>query len=141
MGSPITHKNSLGTNFLGGRFGYFIFFCSGERKGGGRGEREGGGFGFVLKMPGGGGLTEGGGDGEGSGSVSGELGGGGLNIFFRGRNVHQVFRLHAHLFHQKIKLKTLISLNKEARPFFLSDNSIWSHPSFSSLSDYSIWRS
>ena len=33
------------------------------------------------------------------------------------------------------------SLNKEVRPFFLSDNRIWSNPSFSSLSDYSIWRS
>ena len=38
-------------------------------------------------------------------------------------------------------LKTLTSLNKEVRPFFLSDNSIWSYPSVSSLSDYSIWRS
>ena len=38
-------------------------------------------------------------------------------------------------------LKTLTSLNKEVRPFFLSDNSIWSFPSVSSLSDYSIRRS
>ena len=38
-------------------------------------------------------------------------------------------------------LETLTSLNKEVRPFFLSDNSIWSFPSVSSLSDYSIWRS
>ena len=38
-------------------------------------------------------------------------------------------------------LKTLTSLNKEVRPFLLGDNSIWSFPSFSSLSDYSIWRS
>ena len=38
-------------------------------------------------------------------------------------------------------LKTLTSLNKEVRPFLLSDNSIWSLPSVSSLSDYSIWRS
>ena len=37
-------------------------------------------------------------------------------------------------------LKTLTSLNKEVRPFFLGDNSIWSFPSVSSLSDYSIWR-
>ena len=29
-------------------------------------------------------------------------------------------------------------LNKEVRPFFLSDNSIWSFPSIFSLSDYSI---
>ena len=35
----------------------------------------------------------------------------------------------------------LTSLNKEVRPFFLSDNSIWSFPSVSSLSDYSIWSS
>ena len=32
-------------------------------------------------------------------------------------------------------------LNKEVRPFFLGDNSIWSFPSVSSLSDYSIWKS
>ena len=38
-------------------------------------------------------------------------------------------------------LKTLTSLNKGVRPFFLSDNSIWSFPSVSSPSDYSIWRS
>ena len=38
-------------------------------------------------------------------------------------------------------LRTLTSLNKESRPFFLSDNSIWWFPSVSSLSDYSIWRS
>ena len=28
-----------------------------------------------------------------------------------------------------VPLKTLTSLNKEVRPFFLSDNSIWSLPS------------
>ena len=33
------------------------------------------------------------------------------------------------------------ALNKEVRPFFLVDNSIWSFRSVSSLSDYSIWRS
>ena len=38
-------------------------------------------------------------------------------------------------------LKTLTSLNKEVRPFFLCDNSIWSFPSVSFLSVYSIWRS
>ena len=37
-------------------------------------------------------------------------------------------------------LKTLTSLNKEVRTFFLGDNSTWSIPSLSSLSDYSIWR-
>ena len=35
-------------------------------------------------------------------------------------------------------LTTLTSLNKEVRPLFLSDNSIWSFPSFCSLSDYSV---
>ena len=38
-------------------------------------------------------------------------------------------------------LKTLTSLNKEVRVFILGDNSIWSFPSVSSLSDHSIWRS
>ena len=38
-------------------------------------------------------------------------------------------------------LKTLTSLNKEIRPFFLGDNSIWNFSSVSSLSDYSIWSS
>ena len=44
----------------------------------------------------------------------------------------------------RLSLKVLENpnlLNKEVRPFFLSDNSIWSLPSVSSLSDYSIWRS
>ena len=36
-----------------------------------------------------------------------------------------------------LTLKALSSLNNEVRPFFLSDNSIWSLPSASSLSDYS----
>ena len=40
-----------------------------------------------------------------------------------------------------IALKTLTSLKKESRPFFLGDDSIWSLPSVSSLSDCSIWRS
>ena len=38
-------------------------------------------------------------------------------------------------------LKTLISLNKESRPFFIGDNSIWSFHSISYLSNHSIWRS
>ena len=38
-------------------------------------------------------------------------------------------------------LRALTSLNKEAKPFFLGGNSIWSFPSASSLSDYSIWGS
>ena len=39
----------------------------------------------------------------------------------------------------RISLKTLASLNKEVWPFFLSDNSIWSVPSVSSLSDYTAF--
>ena len=51
-------------------------------------------------------------------------------------------KLNCHGFpKQRFPLKTLTSLNKEVRPFFLSDNSIWSFPSVSSLGDYSIWRS
>ena len=42
---------------------------------------------------------------------------------------------------QRMSMKALTSLNKEVRPFFLSDDSIWGLPSVSSLSDYSIWRS
>ena len=38
-------------------------------------------------------------------------------------------------------LTTPTSLNKAFRPFCLGDNSIWSFPSVSSLSDYSVWRS
>ena len=38
-------------------------------------------------------------------------------------------------------LKTLTSLDKEVRPFLLSDNSIWTIPFVSSRGDYSIWRS
>ena len=49
---------------------------------------------------------------------------------------------HPHTFSRFVlTLRTLTSLNKEARPFFLSDTSIWSLPSVSSLSDYSIRRS
>ena len=40
----------------------------------------------------------------------------------------------------KSTLKTLTSLIKESRPFFLSDNRIWSFPSLSSLSDSRISR-
>ena len=105
----------------------FYFFCLGE----GRGSpgRQGGGGGS-LKIPGGAGVfQEGAGRGEGAGRASaGNLGGGGLNFFFHGRNAHQV-----------IALKTPTSLNKEVRPFFLCDNSIWSFPSVSFLSDYSIF--
>ena len=54
--------------------------------------REGGDRFFFTESPSGGGLRHR--RGEGAGRVSaanrGILGGGGLNIFFRGRNVHQV---------------------------------------------------
>ena len=92
MGNP---WNSKANSKLGGRFGYFLFF----RLGGGEGEsgatgREGGRF--CIENPRRGGFSqEGVGGGEGAGRVSagnlGELGGGGgLNIFFRGRNARQL---------------------------------------------------
>ena len=46
---------------------------------------------------------------------------------------------------KRVVPKTLRALTSliitEVRPFFLRDNGIWSFPSVSSLSDYSIWRS
>ena len=69
----------------------FNFFCSGEGKGV-RGPRKGvGGVGFLLKMPGGGGVSQqrGGGGAEGPGGCLRGIWGGGVNIFFRGRNAHQ----------------------------------------------------
>ena len=66
---------------------FFIFFCSGEGKGeSGATGREEGRF-FLLKISGGGGVSQEGVEGrEVSGRESagnlGELGGGGLNIFF-----------------------------------------------------------
>ena len=42
---------------------------------------------------------------------------------------------------KRSSLKTLDSLNKESRPFYLGDNSIWSFPSVSlPLAHYSISR-
>ena len=70
---------------------FLFFFCLlGEGEGGVRGE-GGWGVDFLLKVPGGGGVSRRE-RGRGAGRVSGrigEFGGGGLNIFFRGRNVHQ----------------------------------------------------
>ena len=65
-----------------------FFFCSGRGKG--KSEASGGG-GLFLKIPGGGGVLQEGPRGrEGVCGEFGNLGGGGgLNIFFRGRNVHQ----------------------------------------------------
>ena len=79
--------------FFGGRLSsYFLFFsCSGR----GKGESEAagrGGVDFLLKIPEGGG-SPGGGGAEGPGGCLRQIGdflGGGLNIFFRGWNVHQV---------------------------------------------------
>ena len=60
----------------------FYFSLLGEGEGGVRGAREGGGN-FLLKMPGGGsGFQEGPRGRQGACSESGNLGGGGLNIFF-----------------------------------------------------------
>ena len=78
---------------LGGRFGYFLFFSA---RGGGRGSPRppgGGVVDFFLKIPGGGGSRGGGAEGPG-GCLRriGDLGGGGLNIFFRGRNVPKIER-------------------------------------------------
>ena len=74
---------------------FFIFFLLGEGEGGVWGARRGGGGGLVFYWKSqGGGFEEG--EGPGArlrriGDFSGVVGGGGgLNIFFRGRNVHQV---------------------------------------------------
>ena len=65
----------------------FYFFLLGDGEGGVRGRREAGGVGFfLLKIPEGGGVSRRGGD-EGPGECRqriGDLGGGGLNIFFSG---------------------------------------------------------
>ena len=72
--------------------GIFYFFLLGEGEGGVRGDGRGGGIGFLLQIPGGGGVS-GGRGGRGAGRVSaanwGIWGGGGPKYFFRGRNVHQ----------------------------------------------------
>ena len=64
----------------------FSFFLLEEGEGESRGDREGRGVGFLLKIPG---VYRGGGRGAGRMSA-GNWGGGGLNIFFRGRNGRQV---------------------------------------------------
>ena len=65
----------------------FYFFCSGERKGVGATGRVG----SLLKIPGGEGVSQEGGPGRGGREgVCREFAGGGLNIFFRGRNARQV---------------------------------------------------
>ena len=83
-------QKRLETEKLDERFEYFLFFCSG----GGKGHSEapgGGGVGFSLKIPGGGEVSQKRGGGvRGREGVCEEFrGGGGLNIFFRGRNARQ----------------------------------------------------
>ena len=69
----------------------FYFFLLGGGEGGVWVDREGGGrFFFLLKIPGRGGGSPGQGGGQGGREgVCRIFGGGGLNIFFRGRNAHQ----------------------------------------------------
>ena len=78
-------KLSESKEFLGGRFGYFLFFLLGEGEGGVRGARRGvGGIGSLLKIPGGGGVFQ---EQEGPGGCLRRIGdfwGGGANIFFFG---------------------------------------------------------
>ena len=70
----------------------FYFFLFGEGEGGVRGRRGGEGGRFLLKIPGGGVSRRGA---EWPGGCLRQLGifggGGGLNIFFRGRIVHQAW--------------------------------------------------
>ena len=70
---------------------FFNFFLLGEGEGGSPRRQEG--IGFLLKIPGGGGCFRGGGEGPGGCArrIVESFWGGGLNIFFRGRNVHQVW--------------------------------------------------
>ena len=78
QGAPAS-RNSV-VCFIGGRFGYFLFFCSGRKGGAGRwGGR------FLIANPRGGGSPEGGGA-EGPAGCLWRIGewGGGLNIFFFG---------------------------------------------------------
>ena len=66
------------TNNLGGRFGYFLFFCSGEGKREFEAPGKGGvGFFFFFEIPeGGGGWFSGGGGLRDREGVCGQLGGG-----------------------------------------------------------------
>ena len=81
---------------------YFFLFLLGGKGGGVRAGGRGGGV--SIKIEGGGGeVLQGGGVGE--GRAPGEClwgGGGGLNIFFRGRNAHQVNR-YGKLFENRLK--------------------------------------
>ena len=68
---------------------FFFFFPLGDGEGGVRGERRGGGLVFYWKSQEGGGFQEGEGPRGCLRRIGEFLGGGGLNIFFRGQKVHQ----------------------------------------------------
>ena len=99
ISDPHLPPPKLERQWLGGRFGYILFFLLGGGAKGVRGAGRGGGEGFLWKIPGVGGAVFRAGGGGGWEGVCGEFwGGGGLNIFFRGRNSHQggetIFALH-----------------------------------------------
>ena len=78
-----------------GVFDIFDFFSARGRGEGSPRRQEGGGIGFVLKITGGGGVSRTGAEGlGGSGGIGEFFLGGGLNILFRGRNVHSLSVLH-----------------------------------------------
>ena len=82
-------KRSASGRFLGGRFGYFLFFLLRGGEGGVRGDREGGGVGFLLKIPGGGVSQRGWEGARGPGGCLQGIwrnwgGGGGAKYFFSG---------------------------------------------------------
>ena len=66
----------------------FYFFLLGEGEGGVRGARKGGGR-FFIENPTRGGLSRRGRGREGVCGEFGNSGGGGQNIFFRARNIHE----------------------------------------------------
>ena len=72
---------------------FFIFSARGRGRGSLRRREGGGGFGLFIENPRRGGVSSGRGA-EGPGRFMRQIGafggGGGLNIFFRGRNVHQI---------------------------------------------------
>ena len=88
-GSRITKTSSSERILLGGRFGYFSFFCcSGEGKGV-QGAKKGAGGRFYIENPRRGGSPRREGEWGGAGRVSAGIiffggGGGGFNIFFLG---------------------------------------------------------
>ena len=108
--SRVRPPSEIKSNFkfktlLGGRFGYFLFFCSGERKG--ESEAPGGGAGerFLIENPRGGGFPGrvGAGGGEGLGGCLRGIGGeGGLKYFFSGPKIPP--RLKRHLLKRHLTL-------------------------------------